>query len=622
LLSKGKKDMACCDKIKDAFLSKNGFSTWLLGTHFSDHEEKSKTGFFSLFVALASMVLLSFGSYNVCQGNYVLSAIVLAAGAYQLISIFFFKIQRIRYLAFKSDTWITGVLFLYLLAVSGPTGHMALWLYVFPLVAFFFLGQRDGSIASFVFLVMSILILAFGGLLFELPGLAGGFKVRFVFSLSLVVVLSYFMECSKDRYRRDLRNEKIKLSEKNDRLSSAISGLERVKKELEENEGKYKDLVERANDGIMLILPDTRVQYVNPRLLQMTGYTQDEIVGSAFLKLVKKKEQQQHLKQFRRRMNQEDIPAEFETQLVRKDGTFVDAELNAGLVTYRGGAANLVIVRDIALRKKAEKEIMAAMRTAETANKSKSEFLANMSHELRTPLNHIIGFSELLLEKYFGDVNAEQEEYLGDILKSSRHLLSLINDILDISKVEAGKAELYLQKCDLRGILESSVTMVKEKSLKHGIKISTDIRNCSEYVDADERKLKQILYNLMANAVKFTPDGGEVALSASREIGNKEDSGKPCEILICVSDTGIGVAPDHLEKIFLPFEQAETSAKRRFQGTGLGLALTKEYVELHGGRLWVESEGEGKGARFFFTLPAEPGCGETIHRQCHTGVSL
>jgi signal transduction histidine kinase len=311
-------------------------------------------------------------------------------------------------------------------------------------------------------------------------------------------------------------------------------------------------------------------------------------------------------------MNQENVPGELEAKLVKKDGSVVDVELNAGLVTFRGEAASLVIVRDITLRKKAENEIVIAMKTAKMANKSKSEFLANMSHELRTPLNHIIGFSELLLEKFFGDVNAEQEEYLGDILHSSKHLLSLINDILDISKIEAGKAELHLQQCDLKNILESSVTMVKEKSLKHGIRISTDIRNCSEYVNADERKLKQILYNLMANAVKFTPNGGEVSVSASRKTCDGESSGRRCEILVCVSDTGIGIAPDCLQRIFLPFEQVEASSKRKFQGTGLGLTLTKEYVELHGGRLWVESEGEGKGARFFFTLPAEPEACETI----------
>jgi signal transduction histidine kinase len=247
----------------------------------------------------------------------------------------------------------------------------------------------------------------------------------------------------------------------------------------------------------------------------------------------------------------------------------------------------------------------------EKSNQAKSEFLANMSHELRTPLNHIIGFTELVVDKNFGDLNKAQEEYLQDVLYSSRHLLELINDILDLSKVEAGKLELQPAIVKLRELLESSLTMVKEKALKHGIKLSNSLNGVPDTITADERKLKQIIYNLLSNAVKFTPNGGTVSLTAQScklddsrfsDMGNTNDSG----VKITVTDTGIGINPDELNRIFNPFEQVETSKSRKFQGTGLGLSLTKSLVELHGGRIRAESEGEGKGSTFSFTLPITP----------------
>jgi signal transduction histidine kinase len=261
---------------------------------------------------------------------------------------------------------------------------------------------------------------------------------------------------------------------------------------------------------------------------------------------------------------------------------------------------------------------------AEEANRAKSEFLANMSHELRTPLNHIIGFTELIIDKSFGDLNQIQEEYLNDVLTSSRHLLSLINDILDLSKVEAGKLELNLAEVDLRDVLERSLTMIKEKSLKHGIQLISEIRDIPDTVWADERKLKQVLFNLLSNASKFTPDGGKISLTV-REIDSiieegvlKESIDTPSSgaadgipsqqamsrcIEFSVSDTGIGILPEDQQRIFAPFEQVDGSASRKYQGTGLGLTLTRTLVELHGGWITVESEGKGKGSTFRFVIP-------------------
>jgi signal transduction histidine kinase len=258
--------------------------------------------------------------------------------------------------------------------------------------------------------------------------------------------------------------------------------------------------------------------------------------------------------------------------------------------------------------RKERNELSKSRRVAEEANQAKSEFLANMSHELRTPLNHIIGFTELMLDKSLGELSPVQEEYLGDVHNSSRHLLSLINDILDLSKVEAGKLEYESTEVQIRDILTNSLIMIKEKALKHGIKLETELDGIPEIIQADERKLKQILYNLLSNAVKFTPDAGHILLAA-KCVSNTDIQvqGLPASdknyIQISVTDSGIGLKEDDLERIFQPFEQADNSASRLFQGTGLGLSLTKSLVELHGGHIWVTSEGEGKGTAFFFCIP-------------------
>jgi len=242
---------------------------------------------------------------------------------------------------------------------------------------------------------------------------------------------------------------------------------------------------------------------------------------------------------------------------------------------------------------------------AEAANRSKSEFLANMSHELRTPLNHIIGFTELIAAKDCGDINAVQEEYLNDVLRASRHLLSLINDILDLSKIEAGKMDLDVAEVPIRDLLSNSLTMVKEKALKHGIQLSLNIEGAPGSLTADERKLKQVMYNLLSNAVKFTPEGGRIEIGGAIRNGNgRPDSSADSKTLaVWVKDTGIGIESQDLERIFAPFEQVESSISRKFQGTGLGLALTRKMVELHGGRIQARSAGKDKGAIFEFTLP-------------------
>ena len=243
-----------------------------------------------------------------------------------------------------------------------------------------------------------------------------------------------------------------------------------------------------------------------------------------------------------------------------------------------------------------QQELLLLNLRLEEASRAKSDFLANMSHELRTPLNSILGFSEVLQEQMVGELNEKQQEYVKYIFTSGNHLLSLINDILDLAKVESGKMTLEANSFPLKNLLESSMAILKEKAIKHGVAMELDLDPSlsADTIEADERKLKQILFNLLSNAVKFTPEGGTVRLRAEKE----------GEFLkITVADTGIGIKQEDIGRLFHSFAQLESPYAKQYEGTGLGLALTKKLVELHGGKIWVESE-EGKGSSFIFTIPA------------------
>jgi signal transduction histidine kinase len=231
----------------------------------------------------------------------------------------------------------------------------------------------------------------------------------------------------------------------------------------------------------------------------------------------------------------------------------------------------------------------------ETASQHKSDFLANMSHELRTPLNAIIGFSQVLREGMVGDVNAKQKEYLDDILSSGNHLLSLINDVLDLSKIEAGQAELQVAPFSLQDALERGVSMVREQATAEGVQVTLHRNGSLDVFSGDERRIRQVIFNLLSNAVKFTPEGGQVDVCAERVDG---------EMRVSVTDSGPGIAVEDRERIFEEFQQTDAAAQQR-EGTGLGLALSKRFVEMHGGRIWCESE-VGRGSTFEFTLPMEP----------------
>jgi signal transduction histidine kinase len=241
------------------------------------------------------------------------------------------------------------------------------------------------------------------------------------------------------------------------------------------------------------------------------------------------------------------------------------------------------------------RELEDKRRELEVANRHKSEFLANMSHELRTPLNSVIGFSDVLLERMFGELNEKQADYLEDIRSSGEHLLSLINDILDLSKIEAGRMELALSTFDPGVTLENTVTLVRERAARDGVELDLEVDDRLTAWTADERKFKQIVLNLVSNAVKFTPQGGKVTVRASCSDGGME---------VAVTDNGVGISPEDQALVFEEFRQVGADYTTKVEGTGLGLALTRKLVELHGGRIWVESD-KGKGSTFTFTLPLQ-----------------
>jgi signal transduction histidine kinase len=238
------------------------------------------------------------------------------------------------------------------------------------------------------------------------------------------------------------------------------------------------------------------------------------------------------------------------------------------------------------------REVKAKSLELVAASRHKSEFLANMSHELRTPLNAIIGFSEVLSDRMFGEVNDKQAEYLSDILESGRHLLALINDILDLSKIEAGRMEVEPTDFDLRAAIENSLVLVRERAHRRGITVGSTVDARLGMIRADERKVKQVLLNLLSNALKFTREAGRIDVQAVVRDGVAE---------ISVTDTGVGIAPEDQEAVFEEFRQVGTTAKK-VEGTGLGLSISRKFIELHGGRIRVKSQ-LGIGSTFAFTLP-------------------
>ena len=361
-----------------------------------------------------------------------------------------------------------------------------------------------------------------------------------------------------------------------------------VRKKSEEAD-LYRGMFENAIWGIFQTTEDGHYLAANRALAEIYGYASRDEMLDALTDIGR------HLyvdprrrDDFVRMMRESGHVSSFESQVYRHDGEII--WISESCREVRNGMGELLYfegtVEDITIRKSAERELQAAKEQAEAASRAKSAFLVNMSHELRTPLNAILGFSEILRDELLGPLGDKRYcEYAGDILSSGRHLLNVINDILDLTKIEAGHLDLDEQPVDVVGIMAACERYVAEAATQAGIALLIEVPSDDVTLTADPTRLKQILLNLLSNAVKFTPSGS-VTLNAVADAG-----GGYC---FTVKDTGIGMSEENMAKAMLPFQQIDTSLARRYEGTGLGLTLTKSLVEMHGGTLELASAlGEG-----------------------------
>ncbi len=389
--------------------------------------------------------------------------------------------------------------------------------------------------------------------------------------------------------------EEVKLlTEMADDLAFGVTALHtrekhRIAEEaLEQSEERYRNMLDNMMEGCQIIGFDWRYLYVNDSVAYQGHKSKEELLGHTMMEIYPGIENTEMFAVLKNCMEKQ-VSERMENEFNFSDGSKGWFELSIQPVPE----GIFMLSLDITERKRAE-EIRLENERLIYASKAKSDFLANMSHELRTPLNGIIGFSELLKRNIAGEMNKKQKKFVEDILVSGNHLLALINDILDLSKVEAGKIELVIEKLSVPQAVNEGLTLVKEKAMRHNIKLKTGLDPELEFIEADRLRFKQILFNLLGNAVKFSkPEGGIVTVKTKKE----GDTAR-----ISVTDTGIGIKKEDIGKLFKEFEQVSTGISRIYGGTGLGLAISKKLVELHGGTIMAESR-YGEGSTFTFMLP-------------------
>ena len=377
-----------------------------------------------------------------------------------------------------------------------------------------------------------------------------------------------------------------------------------------------RSLIESNIDALMATDPRGIITDVNKQTEALTGCTRDELIGAPFKNYFT---DPTRAEAGINRVLSEGKVTNYELTARARNGSLTVVSYNATTFHDRDRRLQGVFAaaRDVTELKRYEHTLRQKNAELQDASRMKSEFLANMSHELRTPLNAIIGFSEVLRDGLLGDLADQQRAFIGDIFSSGKHLLSLINDILDLSKVEAGKMTLDIEGVPLASLFQNSLSIMREKAAARRVRVVMDAADDLHEINADARKLKQIVYNLLSNAVKFTVEGGQVALSSRRvpraAVGQLSgawvgrsfplaDNAYTEFLAISVTDSGIGVSPEGLEQLFLPFSQIDSGLARKYEGTGLGLAMVKLLVELHGGAVAVESA-VGEGSRFTAWLP-------------------
>jgi len=394
---------------------------------------------------------------------------------------------------------------------------------------------------------------------------------------------------AEEGFRRQSQKLFLSLQEAHKSREIMVSMLDdnnKIREKIAQSEEMFRNIFDEAGDGILITDPESNKFFMgNKAICRMLGVTREEIKNLGITDIHPEESIPDLLGQLEGQRKGESRVSR-DLLIKRKDGTIFYADVDGATVNIAGKTYLMGFFHDVTERR----EIADLKRIGQL----KKDFISNMSHELRTPLNAVIGFSEVLVDQKFGALNETQKDYLNDILESGRFLLSLINDILDLAKIESGKMALAAAEFSLRELLEHSLIFVKEKALKHNIELSLEIDEKVGRIRADERKVRQIVFNLLSNAVKFTPDGGKVGIKA-------RINGLSAEVTVW--DTGIGIAQEDLPKLFMPFTQLESSLSRKYEGTGLGLSLTKELVELHKGKIWVQSQGLGRGASFIFNLP-------------------
>lgn len=409
-------------------------------------------------------------------------------------------------------------------------------------------------------------------------------------------------------------------------LYQDITGRRLAEKLLRESEDRYRDLFENAHELIQVVAPDGSLLYVNRAWRETLGYKDHEVAGLSIFQAIHP-DSQQHCRDLFGRALQGEKLERVEVEFVTRAGDRIFAEGSCSCRFQNGEPVFLrAIFNDVTGRRAAEAEIKALTdtlemrvmertqqlatvnrelelrnREVERANRMKSQFLASMSHELRTPLNAVIGFSELMGEEAAGPLNEKQRRYIEHVLNGARHLLQLINDILDLAKVESGQLLLRAEDFTLAEALPEVLSTVRPLAMNKRMQVENRV---SEQIRlrADRVRVKQILYNLLTNAVKFTAEGGQVWIDANVCAG---------AVCISVGDTGIGIPTEEHQAIFNEFYQVGTTTKGVKEGTGLGLAISRRLVEAHEGNIWVESE-PGKGSRFSFTVPAAPAAGSPV----------
>ncbi|MCZ7399549.1 MAG: PAS domain-containing sensor histidine kinase [Candidatus Methanoperedens sp.] len=366
------------------------------------------------------------------------------------------------------------------------------------------------------------------------------------------------------------------------------------RKKAEEMQRKLSSAVEHTADIVIIAKKDGTIEYVNPAFEKITGYTMEEAVGKTPRILKSGKQDEKFYEHLWGTILSGEV---FYGVLINKknNGELYYAEKTITPVKDEHGTITHFVStdKDITERKKAEEVRFENLRL-EAADKAKSEFLTNMSHELRIPLNGSIGFSELLKQGMAGELSEKQKHYVDNILASNQFLLTLINDILDLSKIEAGKIELAPEKMSVPLTVNETLSLIKEKAMKHNVLLKTEFDPELEFIEADKQRFKQILFNLLSNAVKFSKEeGGTVTIRTKKE----GDMAK-----ISVSDTGVGIKEENIGRLFRKFEQLESEIGKKYGGTGLGLSITKQLVELHGGTITAESKYD-VGSTFTFMLP-------------------